>query len=633
MFGGKRRNDDRTPGARLVVLVARGLVFGLRFGIGDHRFLVRLLAQSFQLAPNVLGFAAVCRAKAGAIANAADERAQPLHRTREHRHRGTRQRRLTLLQREQRLLERLGGGGDQRKAASPMDAAQRVACAHHRRRRALSRVELQHFELVRQRRQVLERLLDENAEQHGRKRDIADGDFVGLDVAGVELSDTHGIGCNVIELDFVRRSRRNDPGDRLRRCRRFGHCGESLDVRRRADFGQLDQRQRNRGKRFAIGFRLRGGFRFRRRFRCEFEFRHGKRCGLRVRVRGRRARHDVQLRRRRRRRRGGRQHGLATGGQLRLHRRDRGMQRRGVRDDATGGGQFGNPRAEALLRYLDHRQHGRSHDALVLEQPVQDLLDFEGDFAEIGQPDHAAAALQRMELPAHGAQRFAVAMIVGEDAALLGDGVQHLVRLGEIDIEQFGVEPLRIGREQPLRLLGNRGRGRGASGGGDRGDGGRKRRGAAGVEFGDRRGRLRGEIDVADELRIVAQILEPRAELSTRRGVGRRLAHLRDERGQRVAQLGDGRFDGVALVGADRLRCLPEALREQRGDQPLALGALLLDGLDVEAQAGQRFGEKLEVVVRHVRFRIRIRVDLLLAQAEQPLRVGSPRILSAPRIC
>ena len=45
----------------------------------------------------------------------------------------------------------------------------------------------------------------------------------------------------------------------------------------------------------------------------------------------------------------------------------------------------------------DHRQHRRRDRAVLLEQPVEDLLDVEGELAQIGEPDHPAAALQRVE--------------------------------------------------------------------------------------------------------------------------------------------------------------------------------------------------------------------------------------------
>ena len=76
------------------------------------------------------------------------------------------------------------------------------------------------------------------------------------------------------------------------------------------------------------------------------------------------------------------------------------------------------------------------------------------------------------------------------------------------------------------------------------------------------------------------------------------------------------------MVGRGFLRRFAQALREERRDQPFALGTLLLNRLDVETQLRQRFREQLEVLVGHRLSRIRVGLDLLLAQAEQTFRVG-----------
>ena len=61
-------------------------------------------------------------------------------------------------------------------------------------------------------------------------------------------------------------------------------------------------------------------------------------------------------------------------------------------------------------------------------------------------------------------------------------------------------------------------------------------------------------------------------------------------------------------------RASPEALRQQRRDQPLAVGTLLLQRLDEEPEPAQRLGEKLEVFVADRRVRVRVAVDLLFAK-------------------
>lgn len=90
------------------------------------------------------------------------------------------QRRLVELQVDHAKLERPGERSDQRKAAGAMNAAKGVARADHLLRRLLLRVELQHREPVRQGREMLVSLVEQDAEQHRGERDSADGDFVGL---------------------------------------------------------------------------------------------------------------------------------------------------------------------------------------------------------------------------------------------------------------------------------------------------------------------------------------------------------------------------------------------------------------------------------------------------------------------
>ena len=80
------------------------------------------------------------------------------------------------------------------------------------------------------------------------------------------------------------------------------------------------------------------------------------------------------------------------------------------------------------------------------------LFDVVGELAELRQADHPAAALQRVELPAHRAQRVTVAWIAGSSRAIRRDRVEHFRGFDQVDLEQLGVESLRVGREQALRL-------------------------------------------------------------------------------------------------------------------------------------------------------------------------------------
>ena len=161
--------------------------------------------------------------------------------------------------------------------------------------------------------------------------------------------------------------------------------------------------------------------------------------------------------------------------------------RRRIGDDLARCGQRAHPLPEIALGHLDHPLDRARHRALFLEQPVVDLLDVVGDFAEVHQADHAPAALQRVEAAADRAQRLAIAVVAHEQGEVIANRVEHLVRLREVDLDQLGIETGRIGGEQPLRLGRYFGRGRRRVG--HRRDRRRQRGGASGRELGQRRRR------------------------------------------------------------------------------------------------------------------------------------------------
>ena len=68
------------------------------------------------------------------------------------------------------------------------------------------------------------------------------------------------------------------------------------------------------------------------------------------------------------------------------------------------------------LRDVDQREDRRRDRALLLEQPVHRRLDVVGVFAQLGQADHPAAALERVKAAADRAQRLAVAGVAGRAA-------------------------------------------------------------------------------------------------------------------------------------------------------------------------------------------------------------------------
>src|SRR6185437_533575 len=108
----------------------------------------------------------------------------------------------------------------------------------------------------------------------------------------------------------------------------------------------------------------------------------------------------------------------------------------------------GNPFAKRKLRDPDQLEDRRSDAPVVFEYAVQHPLDAPRLLAKLGQADHAAAALQRVELAPHAHQRVAVGAIVGKRAVTVVDGSEDLDRFGEVDVEKLGVEAARVGCEE-----------------------------------------------------------------------------------------------------------------------------------------------------------------------------------------
>ena len=421
---------------------------------------------------------------------------------------------------------------------------------------------------------MLLRLVDENPVERRRQRDAAERVFGRLE---------------------LRHDGRGRPGDSRPGPSRVGHRSDD-DCFHRHRLG---------------GFFAGGGHLRRRRIRVadRSEFDHLDR-GL-----GRRGRRGRRFDRRRR------QDGSAAGRELRFDRTDGGEERRRIGLNPTCAPEVGHPGAEALLRGADHRQHGRGDGAIVLEQQVQDLLDVEGKLPQFRESNHPAAAFQRMEAPPDGAQRFSGARALLEFHTVRGHGVEHLGGLRQVDVEELGIEAAFVRREEPLGFRRYRRRRRGGTAVGDRLDRRGKGALAAGRELLQRRPGLPDKVLVADQLGVVAQARQFRLQALANRRIRRRAVHPGDDLRQRAAQRRDLRLDGLAAVGRRCRRRPAEAPREQRRDQAVAVGSLLLDGLDVEAQAGQRLGEQLEVVVRDGGVGIGIGVDLVLAKPEELVRL------------
>ena len=82
---------------------------------------------------------------------------------------------------------------------------------------------------------------------------------------------------------------------------------------------------------------------------------------------------------------------------------------------------------------VEHCQQRRRGELLLLQPLVERLLDRPGRFAQIGQADHAAAALEGMEAAPQRGQRLAIVRLAGELRQVGGDGGQHLVGFLEED--------------------------------------------------------------------------------------------------------------------------------------------------------------------------------------------------------
>ena len=126
------------------------------------------------------------------------------------------------------------------------------------------------------------------------------------------------------------------------------------------------------------------------------------------------------------------------------------------------------------------------------------------------------------------------------------------------------------------------------------------------------------ETHVAEKLGVFLERCQVARKTLARRCIVRRALKCGQSRGQRDLQISHCALDRIVL------RCRsggrdPQALRQERLDQPVTVGPLLLDRLDIEAKPGERFGEQLQVLVLDRRIGLDIFVDLLLAEREQLL--------------
>ena len=113
------------------------------------------------------------------------------------------------------------------------------------------------------------------------------------------------------------------------------------------------------------------------------------------------------------------------------------------------------PASEVRFGDRNHHVHRTGDGAFFFKQAIEYPLDFVGDVAQLGQADHATAALQGMETATDRPQRFAVAGISCQRTLLFGHVVQHFGRLEQINFEQLAVELACIRGQQPPRFIRN----------------------------------------------------------------------------------------------------------------------------------------------------------------------------------
>ena len=318
-------------------------------------------------------------------------------------------------------------------------------------------------------------------------------------------------------------------------------CGHGLDIGLIRDFVHGTGIGRHvDGRRFAIGLRERRG-RLRGGLFSGFVRRDHQRCG----ARGQR---------------------VVAGGNARgvgLH----GVQVRAqCRFTAQHGLQFGQ-RIERLVDHFDHGRTGRT----AVEDAVEHLLDRPAEFAERLGADQAAAAFERVEYAADGAQQFEVVRL---RAPRRQQGVEVFDFAGEFLEKHLAdlVVDLVTDVLEATRDIAYGGRRSGRC---------RHGRGCGGRRFDRRDGRRIGRrgpgLDAARQL----------ADVDRRRGVGRTL------------RCGVRGFGGIAT--RDRVGCgqrpVAQRLEAAAGDVENvgAIGALFAQGFEVVLEAGERVGEGVEL--------------------------------------
>ena len=98
-----------------------------------------------------------------------------------------------------------------------------------------------------------------------------------------------------------------------------------------------------------------------------------------------------------------------------------------------------HPAGEFLRRLGDKTQQPRRSRFVVLQPFIQCALDAPGNFAQIGQTDHAPAALEGMKAAPDGHQRLAAVRLQLADLQIVAHGAQHFLRLFQEHLKQFPI--------------------------------------------------------------------------------------------------------------------------------------------------------------------------------------------------
>ena len=214
-------------------------------------------------------------------------------------------------------------------------------------------------------------------------------------------------------------------------------------------------------------------------------------------------------------------------------------------------------------------------------QPVvEGLLHAPGGFAEVPQPDHAAAALEGVEAAPDGGEHLDVVGVPDQFGEPGGDGLAHIGGFFEEDFQQLGVEFLFAGVEEAGGLGGQGRRGRRL---GQRGGFGEQR---AGVEEGEGLAGLLLEFEVGGQGGVLAQAFEVELEFGAQADIVGVVLEGGGEGGGFALLLGDLGLDAVDGRG----------LAGVRVQDAFEVGRAVLQGLDVHAEGRQAVGDFLEGV-------------------------------------